>query len=85
MRRCKPLDIRTGSIGSGSLFPAAAVILLPIASLDSVAVGQALPRRACLGDPLLVEEVERTLDRDHFMTAQEAVEYGIIDNVIEHR
>ena len=25
------------------------------------------------------------MERDYFMTAQEAREYGIIDNVIEHR
>ena len=27
------------------------------------------------------EEVERTLDRDHFMTADEAKEWGIVDRV----
>ena len=32
-----------------------------------------------------VEEVERDCDRDHFMTAQEALEYGIIDQVITKR
>ncbi|MCC2098844.1 MAG: ATP-dependent Clp protease proteolytic subunit [Hyphomicrobiales bacterium] len=29
--------------------------------------------------------IERTLDRDHFMTAQEALEFGIVDNVIDKR
>lgn len=29
------------------------------------------------------EEVERTLDRDRFMTAEEAVEWGLIDRVVE--
>ncbi|MGU3574882.1 ATP-dependent Clp protease proteolytic subunit [Brucellaceae bacterium C25G] len=29
------------------------------------------------------ETIERTLDRDHFMTAQEALEFGLIDRVIE--
>ncbi|WP_455618894.1 ATP-dependent Clp protease proteolytic subunit [Eisenbergiella sp.] len=28
------------------------------------------------------EEVERDTDRDHFMTAQEAMEYGLIDKII---
>jgi ATP-dependent Clp protease protease subunit len=31
------------------------------------------------------ETIERTLDRDHFMTAQEAMEFGLIDRVIESR
>jgi len=29
------------------------------------------------------EEVERTLDRDHFMTAREAREWGIVDHVFD--
>ncbi|UXM93875.1 ATP-dependent Clp protease proteolytic subunit [Bartonella sp. HY329] len=31
------------------------------------------------------EMVEKTLDRDHFMTAQEAKDFGLIDDVIEKR
>ena len=31
------------------------------------------------------EVVERTLDRDHFMTAEEALKFGIIDRVYEKR
>jgi ATP-dependent Clp protease protease subunit len=31
------------------------------------------------------EEVERTLDRDHFMTASEAKEWGIVDHVYSSR
>jgi ATP-dependent Clp protease protease subunit len=31
------------------------------------------------------ETVERTLDRDHFMTAEEAKEFGIVDRVYERR
>ncbi|RBO99113.1 ATP-dependent Clp protease proteolytic subunit ClpP [Pseudochrobactrum asaccharolyticum] len=31
------------------------------------------------------DTIERTLDRDHFMTAQEALEFGLIDKVIESR
>jgi ATP-dependent Clp protease, protease subunit len=31
------------------------------------------------------EEVERTLDRDHFMTADEALEWGLIDRVVKQR
>ncbi len=32
-----------------------------------------------------VERVERDIDRDRFMSAEEAKQYGIIDNVISHR
>jgi ATP-dependent Clp protease protease subunit len=31
------------------------------------------------------EEVERTLDRDHFMTAESAREWGLIDRVLSTR
>jgi len=31
------------------------------------------------------EEVERTLDRDHFMTATEAKEWGVVDHVYSRR
>lgn len=31
------------------------------------------------------ERVERTLDRDHFMTADEAQAFGIVDRVYERR
>ncbi|RZM79348.1 ATP-dependent Clp protease proteolytic subunit [Leptolyngbya iicbica] len=32
-----------------------------------------------------LEEIERDTDRDYFMSAQEAMEYGLIDRVIEER
>jgi ATP-dependent Clp protease, protease subunit len=32
-----------------------------------------------------IEEIEKDTDRDHFMSAQEALEYGLIDQVITHR
>jgi ATP-dependent Clp protease, protease subunit len=32
-----------------------------------------------------IDEVERDIDRDYFMTAEEAVAYGIIDEVLEPR
>ena len=31
------------------------------------------------------ETVERTLDRDHFMSAEEAKAWGIVDHVMEKR
>ena len=35
------------------------------------------------GQPL--EVIERDTDRDHYMTAQEALEYGIVDHVVSKR
>src|SRR2546430_2107226 len=35
------------------------------------------------GKPM--EEVSKDMERDYFLTAQEALDYGIIDNVITHR
>ena len=32
-----------------------------------------------------IEQIERDMDRDRFMSADEAKEYGVIDNVISHR
>ncbi|MEX1185491.1 MAG: ATP-dependent Clp protease proteolytic subunit [Gemmatimonadaceae bacterium] len=32
-----------------------------------------------------VEQIERDMDRDRFMSAEEAKAYGVIDNVISHR
>lgn len=32
-----------------------------------------------------VEQVERDMDRDNFMTAKEALEYGLIDNIMKTR
>jgi len=32
-----------------------------------------------------IEQIERDCERDYFMSAQEAVEYGILDKVISHR
>ncbi|MDZ7632370.1 MAG: ATP-dependent Clp protease proteolytic subunit [Gemmatimonadaceae bacterium] len=32
-----------------------------------------------------VEEIERDTDRDRFMSAQEALDYGIIDNIVTSR
>ena len=32
-----------------------------------------------------IEKVAKDMDRDFYMTAEEAKEYGLIDRVIEHR
>jgi ATP-dependent Clp protease, protease subunit len=35
------------------------------------------------GQPL--EKIERDMDRDYFMSAEESMQYGLIDRVIEER
>ena len=35
------------------------------------------------GQPL--EQIERDTERDRFMTAEEAVEYGPVDGILTHR
>ena len=35
------------------------------------------------GQPL--EKIERDVERDHFLSAQEALEYGIIDEIYKNR
>ena len=31
------------------------------------------------------EDFERDMDRDYFMSAQEALEYGLVDRIVSHR
>ena len=38
-----------------------------------------------LGLPLLMERIERDVERDYFMTAEEALAYGIIDEIYQPR
>ena len=44
-------------------------------------------RLSLLNSPFLLgfDQVERTLDRDHFMTAREAQAWGIVDHVFDTR
>jgi ATP-dependent Clp protease protease subunit len=32
-----------------------------------------------------IEQVEKDCDRDNFMTAEEALEYGLIDKIIQNK
>ena len=32
-----------------------------------------------------IETIERDTERDHYMTAQEALEYGLIDGIMDKR
>ena len=61
------------------------------ASDISIAAKEILRWRRVLNDVLAkhsgqsVEQIERNSDRDYFMTAAEAKEYGIVDSVIERQ
>ena len=38
-----------------------------------------------IGDTVSIEEIARDTERDNYLTAQEAMEYGLVDNVLDHR
>ena len=35
--------------------------------------------------PMVIEQIERDTDRDNFLTPDEALEYGLIDKVLQSR
>lgn len=37
------------------------------------------------GRELTIEEIERLMDRDYFMSAKEAMDLGVVDEVLESR
>jgi ATP-dependent Clp protease protease subunit len=37
----------------------------------------------CSGQPMDI--IERDTDRDHYMTAEEAKDYGLVDEIMDHR
>ena len=51
--------------------------------LSSGAKGKRLALPEQTGQPL--EVIERDTERDNFMTAQQAVDYGLVDKIIDHR
>jgi ATP-dependent protease ClpP protease subunit len=36
-------------------------------------------------DVICIEIIEKTLERDFFMTAEEALKFGVIDKILERR
>ena len=41
----------------------------------------------CVGDTVIpsIEEISKDIERDYFMSAQDALDYGIIDHVMPSR
>ena len=37
------------------------------------------------GDKAMMDKIEKDIDRDNYMSAEEAVKYGIVDKVISKR
>lgn len=58
---------------------------IDIEAREVIRVKQALNQMLAKHTGKTLEEIERDTDRDYFMSAQEAVEYGLIDRVIEER
>ena len=49
---------------------------------DLEALERELEKLALLSPPLTLEKVEKDTDRDYYLSAQEALEYGLIDQVV---
>ncbi|HEY7792968.1 MAG TPA: ATP-dependent Clp endopeptidase proteolytic subunit ClpP [Gaiellaceae bacterium] len=58
---------------------------IEIAARETIALKRRLEEIISQHSSQDIEKVSRDMERDYFMTAQEANEYGIIDRVIEHR
>ena len=58
---------------------------IEIHAREVIQVRQTLDEILALHTGQTVEKVSKDTDRDYFMTALEAKEYGIIDDVISHR
>ena len=58
---------------------------IEIAAKETIALKRRLEEIISQHSSQDIEKVSRDMERDYFMTAQEANEYGIIDRVIEHR
>jgi ATP-dependent Clp protease, protease subunit len=58
---------------------------IEIAARETIALKRRLEEIIAQHSGQDIEKVSRDMERDYFLTAQEANEYGIIDRVIEHR
>jgi ATP-dependent Clp protease, protease subunit len=58
---------------------------IEIAARETIALKRRLEEIISQHSGQDIEKVSRDMERDYFLTAQEADEYGIIDRVIEHR
>ena len=58
---------------------------IEIAARETIALKRRLEEIIAQHSKQDIEKVSKDMERDYFLTAQEANEYGIIDRVIEHR
>jgi ATP-dependent Clp protease, protease subunit len=58
---------------------------IEIQARETIALKRRLEEILALHTGRPMEQVSRDMERDYFMTSQEAQEYGIIDSVIAHR
>ncbi|MDX6437691.1 MAG: ATP-dependent Clp protease, protease subunit [Gaiellaceae bacterium] len=58
---------------------------IEIAARETIALKRRLEEIIAHHSGQEIEKVSKDMERDYFLTAQEADEYGIIDRVIEHR
>jgi ATP-dependent Clp protease protease subunit len=58
---------------------------IEIAARETIALKRRLEEIISQHSGQEIEKVSKDMERDYFLTAQEANEYGIIDRVIEHR
>ena len=58
---------------------------IEIAARETIALKRRLEEIIAQHSSQDIEKVSKDMERDYFLTAQEANEYGIIDRVIEHR
>ena len=58
---------------------------IEIAARETIALKRRLEEIIAHHSGQDIEKVSKDMERDYFLTAQEAAEYGIIDRVIEHR
>ena len=56
------------------------IVLSPLVTLEEASTNEILLKHT--GHP--IEKIIEDTDRDNFMLAEEAKEYGLIDNVLEH-
>jgi ATP-dependent Clp protease protease subunit len=58
---------------------------IEIAARETIALKRRLEEIISSHTGQEIEKVSKDMERDYFLTAQEANEYGLIDRVIEHR
>ncbi len=91
-------DVATGAKGKRTALPNSRVLIhqvwggyqgqasdIEIHARETIALKRKLEEIMATHTGQDVDKVRQDMDRDYFMTAEEATEYGIIDRVITHR